>query len=227
MLAVAFAFGAHAAAFDCQDGKPKPATIIGAYTFKQVCRNTGKGAKEHAVGYPQIVSSDAVAAKWNAAIAKSATALFADQDAGDFDTSDISYSIGSASPKLISVHFEFYANSAGTAHPTIAVAHMNTVLPAGAPLKAADLFKITPAWKTFMGNQLGMAFTQLSGMAPKDAGVENDTLVTQATDPKDWFIDAHGLNIETGDLGPPNSDVKATVAWAALKPYLVAGAPVP
>lgn len=227
-LVLAFGSTAQAAKFDCQDGKAKPATIIGAYTFKQVCQNKGAGAKEHSVGYPQIVSGDPAAVKWNAAVAKTATTVFAEQGASDFDTSDISYFIGTASAKLISVHFEFYANTAGTAHPSIAVAHMNTVLPAGAPLKVTDLFKITPQWKAFMANQLGAAFTQLSGMSVKDAGIENDTLVSQATDPGNWFIDAKGLNIETGDLvSAPNSDVKATIGWAALKPYLAAGAPVP
>jgi hypothetical protein len=226
LLAVAFGSGAQAAAFDCQDGKAKPATTIGAYSFKQVCQNKGAGKKEHSVAYPQIISGDATAAKWNAAVAKTATTVFADQGASDFDTSDISYSIGTASAKLISLHFEFYANTEGTAHPSIAVAHMNTVLPMGAPLKATDMFKVTPQWKTFMANQLGAAFTQLSGMSVKDAGIENDTLVSQATDPGNWLIDAKGLNIETGDLvSAPNSDVKATVSWAALKPYLAANAP--
>lgn len=226
-LAVAFGTGAQAAAFDCQDGKAKPATPVGAYSFKQVCQNKGAGKKEHSVSYPQIVSNDPVAAKWNAAVVKTTTTVFADQGASDFDTSDVSYSIGNATAKLISVHFEFYANSAGTAHPTIAVAHMNTVLPSGAALKATDLFKVTPQWKTFMANQLGAAFTHLSGMSPKDASIEQDTLVTQATDPNNWYIDGKGLNVETGDLGPPNSDVKATIAWSALKHYLVANAPAP
>jgi hypothetical protein len=52
-------------------------------------------------------------------------------------------------------------------------------------------------------------------------------LVSQATDPQYWFIDTKGLTIETGDLGPPESDIKAAIGWAALKPHLVANAPVP
>jgi hypothetical protein len=89
------------------------------------------------------------------------------------------------------------------------------------------LFKITPQWKTFMAGQLGAAFTKLAGMSLSDAGIAKDTLASQATDSRYWFIDAKGLTIETGDLGPPNSDIKATISWATLKPYLAASAPVP
>jgi hypothetical protein len=62
-------------------------------------------------------------------------------------------------------------------------------------------------------------------MSPTDAGISNDALASQATDPKYWFIDAKGLTIESGDLGP-NSDVRAAMSWAALKPYLAAKATV-
>ncbi len=233
ILTVALVSQAQAATFDCQDGAPKPATKIGTYTFRQVCQNKGAGAKEHSISFPQIVSnSDPAAAKWNALVAKTAATVFADQGPNDFDMSDISYSLGTPSPQLISIHFEFYANSAGTAHPSIALADMNTVMPAVVRLKASDLFGGTPLsislWRTFMGNQLRVAFTQLSGMTLKDAGVENDTITAQATDPKYWFIDTKGLAIETGDLvSAPNSDVKAFIPWAALKPYLLPNAPVP
>jgi hypothetical protein len=228
VLAVAFGAQAQAASFDCQKGATKSATAIGAYSFKQVCQNKGAGAKEHSVSYPQIVSGDAAAAKWNALAAKTATTAFADDGPSDFDTSDISYVVGTASAKLISVHFDFYANSAGTAHPTIAQADLNVTMPAAAPLKASDLFKITPQWKTFMAGQLGAAFTKMAGMSLSDASITNDTLTSQATDPQYWFIDAKGLTIETGDLvQAPNSDIKAIISWVALKPYLAARAPVP
>jgi hypothetical protein len=218
---------AQAATFDCQKGAAKPATTIGAYSFKQICLNKGTGAHEHSVSYPQIASTGAAAVKWNALAAKTAKTAFADNSPDDFDTSDISYTIGAASAKLISVHFEFYANSAGTAHPTIAQADLNVIMPAVAPLRATDLFKVTPRWKAFMAGQLGGAFTKLAGMSLSDAGIQKDTLVSQATDPQYWFIDTKGLTIETGDLGPPESDIKAAIGWAALKPHLVANAPVP
>lgn len=226
-MAAALGPEAQGASFDCQKGSAKPATTIGAYSFKQVCQNKGAGAREHSVSYPQIASKDAPAIKWNALAARTARTVFADNSPDDFDTSDISYSIGMASAKLISVHFDFYANSAGTAHPTTAQVNMTVRMPTVAPLRANDLFKVTPQWKTFMAGQLGAAFTKLAGMSLSDAGIANDTLVSQATDPKYWFIDAKGLTIETGDLGPPNADIEATVAWAKLKPYLAAGAPVP
>jgi hypothetical protein len=227
VLAVAFASGAQAAtSFDCQKGAAKPATKIGAYAFAQVCKTSGKGAKQHSVAYPQIAASDAASAKWNALAAKAATTAFADDGPDDFDTSDISYAVGTASAKLISVHFEFYANTDGTAHPTIAQADLNVTMPAAAPLKAADLFKITPQWKAFMAKQLGDAFVKMAGMSLSDASITNDTLTSQATNPQYWFIDAKGLTIETGDLvQAPNSDIKAMISWAALKPYLAA--PVP
>jgi hypothetical protein len=226
ILAVGFGAQAQAASFDCQKGAAKPATTIGAHVFRQVCKSSGKGDHEHSVSYPQIASADA--AKWNALAMKTATTAFADQGADDFDTSDIGYTIGTASAKLISVHFEFYANSAGTAHPTIAEADMNTTLPAAAPLRATDLFKVTPQWKAFMAKQLGAAFTKMAEMSLSDAGIANDTVTDQATNPAYWFIDAKGLTIETGDLvQSPNSDIKAMIPWAALKPYLAANAPVP
>ena len=222
IFAVAFGGQARAAAsFDCQKSAAKPATTIGAYTFRQICRNSGKGLHEHSVSYPQIVSGGgAAAAKWNALAAKMATTAFADQGSDDFDTSDISYVIGTASAKLISVHFDLFANTAGTAHPTIAETNMNVTMPTSAPLRASDLFKITPQWKRFMAAQLGAAFKKLADMSPAEAGITDDTLSHQATDPKYWFIDAKGLTIETGDVGPPNSDIRAAIPWAALKPYL-------
>jgi hypothetical protein len=226
LLAVTLGSQAQAQSFDCQKGAAKPATTIGAYSFKQVCQNTGKGAKEHSVSYPQIVSTDAAAAKWNALMAKTAKTAFADQGPDDFDTSDISYAIGTASARLISVHFDFYGNSDGTAHPAIAQADVIATMPGAAPLKASDLFKVTPQWKAFMAKHLGDAFVKMAQMSLSDAGITNDTLTGQATNPQYWFIDAKGLTIETGDLvQAPNSDIKAMIPWAALKPYL--GAPVP
>lgn len=227
VLAVAFASGAQAAtSFDCQKAPAKAATKIGAYTFKQVCVNTGKGAKIHSTSYPQIVATDAASAKWNAMAMKTATTAFADDGPADFDTSDISYNIGTASAKLISVHYDFYANSEGTAHPTSAFTDTNTLMPSATPLKASDLFKITPQWKAFMAKQLGDGFVKIAGMSLKDASIDNAKLTDQATNPQYWFIDANGLTIETGDLvSQDNSDIEATISWAALKPYLAAGVP--
>jgi hypothetical protein len=228
IAAAALGAQAQAASFDCQKGATKPATKLGIYTFKQVCENEGAGAHEHSVGYPQIASTDSAASKWNALAAKTAKTAFTENGPDDFDTSDISYAVGAATAKLISVHFDFFANTAGTAHPTIAQADLNVTMPTAAALKASDLFKITPQWKTFMAGQLGAAFTKLAGVSLSDAGIQKDTLTTQATDPRYWFIDARGLTIETGDLvQAPNSDVKATISWAKLKPYLAANAPVP
>ncbi|HEY1836752.1 MAG TPA: hypothetical protein VGG36_03790 [Rhizomicrobium sp.] len=228
ILAVGFGAQAQAASFDCQKGAAKPATKIGAYSIKQVCHNTGRGENEASVSYPQIASPDAAAAKWNALVMKTANTVFDDQGVDDFDTSDISYAIGTASAKLISVHFDLYENTAGTAHPTIALADMNTIMPQGVPLKASDLFKVTPQWKAFMAKQLGAAFTKMAEMSLSDAGITNDTVTSQATNPKYWFIDTKGLTIQTGDLvQAPNSDIEAAISWAALKPYLVANSPAP
>jgi hypothetical protein len=226
-MAAALARQADGATFDCQKGAAKSATTIGVFSFKQICQSKGAGADAHSLSYPQIQSADAAATRWNALAAKTAKTVFADNSPDEFDTSDISYSIGTASAKLISVHFDFYANTAGTAHPTIAQSDMNVTMPIAAPLRASELFKSTPQWKRFMAGQLGAAFTKLAGMSLSDAGIQMDTLAGQATNPRYWYIDAKGLTIETGDLGPPNSDVKATISWAALKPYLAASAPVP
>jgi hypothetical protein len=226
ILAGAFCSQAHAGGFDCQKHPAKPAKI-GAYMFRQVCHNSGKGDHAHSVSYPQIVSADPPAAKWNGLVAKTATTAFADQGPDNYDTADISYDIGIASAKLISVHFDLYENSDGTAHPTIAQSSLNVTMPAVTPLRATDLFKVTPQWKTFMAKQLSAAFTALAGMSTSDGGITNDTLTSQAADPRYWFIDAKGLTIETGDLvQAPNSDIKAAIPWAALKPYLVANPPV-
>lgn len=221
-LAVALGSAAQAQSFDCQKAAAKPATKIGAYTFRQVCKNTGRGDHEQSVSYPQIVGGDAAAAKWNALAAKTAQSQYQD----GFDTADVSYNVGIASAKLISVHFDSYANTQGTAHPTTGFVDMNVTMPAAAPLKASDLFKVTPQWKAFMAKQLGDGFVKIAGMSLKDASIDNAKLTSQATDPEYWFIDAKGLTIETGDLvDSPNSDIEATISWAALKPYLAV--PIP
>lgn len=118
---------AQAASVDCTKvAKPAPASQqIGPYLFKAGCQIKGTGAHTHSVSWPMIATpANAATQKWNALAQKTATTTFADQGADDFDQSNITCTIGTASDRLISVHFDFYANSAGAAHPTIAQTDM-------------------------------------------------------------------------------------------------------
>ena len=228
MFCVAFVSQAHAASVDCAK-TPKPvAQRIGPYSFKAFCRIKGTGVNMHSVSHPMIVApANAATTKWNALAAKTATTAFPHWGPGDFDSFDIAYTIGYASDRLISVHFELYANSAGSAYPTIAETDLNVKMPHATPLRVGDLFKVTPQWKAFMAAQLGAAFEKMAGMSPSAGGVSKNKLDSQSTDPAYWFIDAKDLTIETGDLvSVPNSDIKAAISWSALKPYLVANPPV-
>lgn len=221
VAAVALALPVRAQTFDCQKGAAKAATKIGAYTFKQVCQDKGSGAAMHSVAYPQIVSNDAAAAKWNALSAHIAAKLKEGTD--DYYAVNISYTIGSASAHLISVHFQLDGQGA---RAVSAQSDLNTAMPAAAPLAAGDLFKVTPQWKAFMAGRLGAAFKTTTGQSPGEAGIADGAVAAQAADPKYWFIDAGGLTIEASDLLPPPEPViAAAIAWTALKPYLAT--PVP
>lgn len=216
------ATSAQAQSFDCQQGAPKTEKI-GAYTFKQVCQTKGAGDQRHSIGYPQIASDDPSAAKWNALAAKAAAALKEGTD--DYYSVNITYKIGTASAHLISVHYEL--NGQG-ARAVFAESDFVALMPAAAPLKASDLFKVTPQWKAFLAAQANAAFKASVGQTFTEQGTSNDAVTKFVTDPTYWFFDAKGLTVDqTQLLPPPQPDITATIPWSALKPYLAAGVPVP
>jgi hypothetical protein len=138
---------------------------------------------------------------------------------------NISYTIGAASAHLISVHYEL--NGQG-ARAVFAESDFVALMPAATPLKPSDLFKVTPQWKAFLAAQTNAAFKAMVGQTFVEQGTSNDAVIKFVTDPAYWFIDAKGLTIDaTQLLPPPQPDIKATIPWAALKPYLAANAPAP
>ena len=166
------------------------------------------------------------------AAAKRFNALAARQrrfGAADHTEESTQYAITYAGKSLISVRFETYDNTPGSAHPNGGVKALNVLMTTGEPLKALDVFKAGSGWEEALTDRamagLADAFAELNQDPPRDL------VRSAALRPEAWQINDTELTLLlSGDsLGGayPIGPQEVKIPWDQLKRVLRPDAPEP
>lgn len=150
-------------------------------------------------------------------------------DAADHTEESTQYAIAYAGKSLISVRFETYDFTPGTAHPNGGVKALNVLMTTGEPLKALDIFKAGSGWEEALtdGAMAGLApaFAELGEAPPRDR------VRSAAIRPEAWIIRDGDLTllINGDSLGGAYSigTQEIKIPWANLQRFVRPDAPEP
>lgn len=150
-------------------------------------------------------------------------------DAADLTEESTQYAISYAGKSLISVRFETYDYTPGSAHPNGGVRALNVLMNTGEPLKALDVFKAGSGWEDALADRamagLADAFADLGQEPPRDS------VRAAAIRPEGWLINDSDLTIlvSSDSLGGayPIGPQEVKIPWDQLKRYLRPDAPEP
>lgn len=178
------------------------------------------------IRYPRIDNMDTPqAARFNELVRQSPQYALEDQTEESVD-----YEIVYAGPELISVKFETYENTLGSAHPETGARAVTILMTGeGRAIAAADVFRANSGWEAFVTRRAVAALTR-SFRDYDFTPPERDVRET-ATKPHLWLVTEAGLTI----LFPPYSfggprvlgGAEVSIPWNDLRPYLNPNAPAP
>lgn len=149
--------------------------------------------------------------------------------AADHTEESTQYAIAYAGKSLISVRFETYDFTPGTAHPNGGVKALNVLMTSGEPLTALDLFKAGSGWEDALTDlalaSLAPAFAEVGDDPPRDL------VRSAAIRPQAWVISDDDLTllINGDDLGSaaPLGIQEVKIPWAQLRRFIRPDAPEP
>lgn len=172
------------------------------------------------IAYPQIDQPDtAIVRQWNA-LAKQ---VGVDPICGPPQDVEVSYQLGLATRRLISVSRGTWAYCYGMAHGNGVGEVWNVVLTPGLrPLRPADLFRQGAPWKTKL---TAFVRADLADQDPDPTHLDVRAVAAAAASPRRWFLKSDGLEIdfdayELGEGYPFQPSTKAS--WSALRDVLAA-----
>ncbi len=178
------------------------------------------------IRYPRIDNQDTPQAqRFNELVRQSPQFALEDQTDEAVD-----YEIVFASPDMISVKFETYENSLGSAHPETSARAVTVLMSGeGRALTAGDVFRANSGWETFVTRRAVAALTA-NFRTYEFTPPERDVRET-ATKAHLWLVTQQGLVI----LFPPYSfggprvlgASEVSIPWSDLRPYLNPNAPAP
>ena len=178
------------------------------------------------VDYPRIDGDTPVAQKFNSLVAQAPRFK-----AEDNTEESVKYKIAYAGPDLISVRFDMYDNTIGTAHPNTGAKAINFNIKTLAPLKAEDVFKAGSGWEDFLAARAAASVTKtLKAMDETYPAIAPAELRAAAADPANWAITDNALVLVFSEEAMGSHAVgqqEASVPWADLKRFLSPTAPAP
>ncbi|MGE0046667.1 MAG: hypothetical protein AB7J28_08800 [Hyphomonadaceae bacterium] len=177
------------------------------------------------IRFPRIDdSASPQAARFNALVAQQPQYRLEDQT-----EEQVSYRIAYAGPQLISVRFDTYENTLGSAHPNTGARAVTVVMTTGQPLTAADVFRAGSGWEDFLVQRATQALTRQFrdyDFTPSERDVRDSV-----TKPHLWLVTERGLVLLFPPLsfsGPRIDEAaEVEVPWADLARYLNPNAPAP
>lgn len=142
----------------------------------------------------------------------------------------VAYQIAYAGPELISVKFDTYQNTLGSAHPETSTRAVTVLMTGeGRPITTSDVFRPGSRWEDFVTRRAVAALTER--FASYDFRPPERDVRETATKAHLWLVTQQGLTI----VFPPYSfggprvlgAAEVSIPWTDLQPYLNPNAPAP